>query len=647
MYQYHTPVLDYNGGPPATTRALTTQSVMKGTYPEEYREEPFVDPRSRALAVYVDREKDGPIRFTGRQPWKEYGLQRVFAESRYNLNYQLQPTWICCGREKGEPGCWKSDTRGEIQAYNVIPEIRQLRGAVPDEDRFVELWDATKMGTPWVDYKYYERLHNQMQEIKADRSLALYVRAYLFDYDFRLDAEKNKLSNLARLYSLELEYNEVHGRYRPLTLRGGEKWLSFIEADLRPVRESIHKRKTPAPIPSPAPVPKEKEELEPTLREDDNEDYNRPANSNDDTIVLKKGSGRKTPPDTPVTKFTKTLSTRRLPTDWTFAEKNVQNLFDSIEKEEYPLLKEFNNILDYNKPETDFMVEMWEKAEKEFDPQVNALFKYLVLKVDKFSDLSDEKKAIFRKVNTQEVLKTYVKLMISLVFDKIPKGPTLVSLQDKYPDDEEYDISFLKNMRKDVESVLDEFEKQKKFTEVTKIVTEDELHQFFIEKIREKSEKRLKDINSEEVRKEFEKRLEQVKTMSDYQKLRMWLITKKKMVPKEKEEIVQPNPLHMKASTFEEVRVELTNLIKTNGALKKQLYDLWQPIIDGEMETQKMSDLNLWNNIQNLSNLTLLQKQYLQFKLVQYMKDFPIGFKTKWDSIKKAMKNIKKSTREL
>lgn len=155
----------------------------------------------------------------------------------------------------------------------------------------------------------------------------------------------------------------------------------------------------------------------------------------------------------------------------------------------------------------------------------------------------------------------------------------------------------------------------------------------------------MKEIDSDDVLKEFEKRLETVKDTSDYQELRTWLKNQSE-VPKEKEEAVQPNPLQMRASNFEEVGLELTNLIKSNKDLQRLLYIMWQLIIDDEKKTQKMSDLNLWNDIQNLSDLTLLQKQYLEFKLIQYLKEYPIEFKTKWDSIKKAVKDFKESNKE-
>lgn len=220
LVQYHTPALR-NG----------------------YHDQVFQDPRSRDnfdFGFYVDYDKMGPFLLSGRIPTQEYGLQ-----TRYSTRVSISPdptpvTWICCGKDAKHPGCWKSSQKGQIQRYNAL---KGIRSTVPQNVAFVNnfdaLWGVQQVGTPWLDYDYYQRLHDQIQSLKADQNLKNFVQGVMRTGQ-GLDQNRDQFIKLAALYAYESEYNEVHGERRLAGRAFKERdWLQHIGKDLKLVTEPV------------------------------------------------------------------------------------------------------------------------------------------------------------------------------------------------------------------------------------------------------------------------------------------------------------------------------------------------------------------------------------------------------------------------
>lgn len=220
LVQYHTPALR-NG----------------------YQDQVFQDPRSRAnfeFGFYADYDKIGPFLLSGRIPTQEYGLQ-----TRYSTRVSISPdptpvTWICCGKDAKHPGCWKSNQKGQIQRYNALKGIRStLPQNVAFANNFDALWDDQQVGTPWLDYSYYQRLHDQIQSLKVDQNLKDFVQGVMRTGQ-GLDRNRDQFIKLAALYAYESEYNEVHGERRLAGRAFKERdWLQHIGKDLKLITEPV------------------------------------------------------------------------------------------------------------------------------------------------------------------------------------------------------------------------------------------------------------------------------------------------------------------------------------------------------------------------------------------------------------------------
>jgi hypothetical protein len=150
-----------------------------------------------------DDFKFNPFILSDRRPTKEGGYSQKYRE------------WRCCGQLADAKGCWTDGPFGPI-LYNFAPALRS-------GDRNVPWMEDIQKGTAWRDYRYYEKRHQQIQELK--RSI---------DMDpFRLNPRKWKgqhIDTIIILYQMEYDYNLPQDP-KPLEPKTRQEWIDFVKKE--------------------------------------------------------------------------------------------------------------------------------------------------------------------------------------------------------------------------------------------------------------------------------------------------------------------------------------------------------------------------------------------------------------------------------
>lgn len=216
-------------------------------------EEVWVEPVARA----TNTPHEGPWRFTGRRPWKDWGLQtvRVFprGDARFVQPFQsntarnVVPNWYCCGLREESEGCWIGKPQ-DLKPYDAFVGMHGV-GRDLTEDQFNAFWDAIQVGTPWIEPNYYAKLDREIKRLKNE------LRNQVWAYFRKQNTDDALFYNLAAIIKLENEYNEVHGVNKII---GGSvaQYRAYFEREFGIVTEEVFEYYSLPPTPRPADSPR-------------------------------------------------------------------------------------------------------------------------------------------------------------------------------------------------------------------------------------------------------------------------------------------------------------------------------------------------------------------------------------------------------
>jgi hypothetical protein len=153
-------------------------------------------------AISPDDFKLNPFILSDRKPTKEGGYSQKYRE------------WRCCGQLADAKGCW---TDKVPILYNFAPALRSGNRSVP--------WmDDIQKGTAWRDYRYYEKRHQQIQELKRSIDMDQFISD-------RVQWNGEYIDTIIILYRLEYDYNLPQDPQfvEPKTM---EDWIDFVKKEL-------------------------------------------------------------------------------------------------------------------------------------------------------------------------------------------------------------------------------------------------------------------------------------------------------------------------------------------------------------------------------------------------------------------------------
>lgn len=205
------------------TRGMKDFDLQITLYPSDPRvyeeREIWVEPEARASTIWRDASA-GPWKYSGRRPWKDYGVQKVrvypvgdqlhMRTLRSNTAHNVDPNWYCCGQPESTEGCWFGRPE-DLKPYDALVGIHGVgRDEWNTQNDFNIAWDRIQVGTPWIEPKYYKELDRRIKKLKADARRGVWR---LFSDE---PVDDNLFYNLGAIIRLENEYNEVHGIHKTI-----------------------------------------------------------------------------------------------------------------------------------------------------------------------------------------------------------------------------------------------------------------------------------------------------------------------------------------------------------------------------------------------------------------------------------------------
>ena len=200
---------------------------LVGHMMEDDRDKRHPDCRERSPDIWVDpyRQTDytyrtnsfefGPYFGSGRDPINNWGL--VHRSPAHSYNEDRLITWICCGQERDDPGCWHGKSKGEYTPLDISPGEGWVEAVELGLD-IKKLWEKPlNKVTYWLDVDYYKKLENEIQQMKLAISdeLVVYMRTRFADE--LTDELRGKLEEILRW---EKHFNEVYCNVPPKTVDG-------------------------------------------------------------------------------------------------------------------------------------------------------------------------------------------------------------------------------------------------------------------------------------------------------------------------------------------------------------------------------------------------------------------------------------------